>query len=154
MKRLSNKSWVLVADGARALVLRNDGDAEYPNLKLVRSYGQDNPSNHQQGSEKPGRTNDSLGRRSAMEATDWHQIAEDRFVQQIAEAMAKDLAVGAFDKLVIAAPPVALGEFRKAVSPAVAKATILEIDKDLTKHPLHEIEKLIVKALDEASFKR
>jgi protein required for attachment to host cells len=68
--------------------------------------------------------------------------------------MAKDLAVGAFDKLVIAAPPVALGEFRKAVSPAVAKATILEIDKDLTKHPLAEIEKLIVKALDEASFKR
>jgi len=49
----------------------------------------------------------------------------------------------------VAAPPVALGEFRKAVSPAVAKATILEIDKDLTKHPVAEIEKLVVKALAE-----
>jgi protein required for attachment to host cells len=155
MKRLSNKSWVLVADGARALVLRNDGDAEYPNLKLVRTYGQENPATRKQGTDKPGRTHESVGSgRSAMEPTDWHQIAEDRFVQHIADAMAKDLAAGEFDKLVVAAPPVALGEFRKALDPAVAKATILEIDKDLTKHPVGEIEKLIVKALDEASFQR
>lgn len=154
MMRLSNKTRVLVADGAHALVLRNDGDAAFPNLKVVRAYEQDNPATRDQGSDKPGRTNDSLGRRSAMESTDWHRVAEDRFVQKIAEDMAKDLAAGEFDKLVVAAPPVALGEFRKAVSDAVAKATVLEIHKDLTKHPVEEIGKMIVKALDEASFKR
>ncbi len=155
MKRLSNNTRVLVADGGRGLVLRNDGDAEFPNLKLVRSYGQDNPATRDQGTDRPGRTNESTGsRRSSMEPTDWHQIAEDRFVQQIAADMAKDLTAGEFDALVVAAPPVALGEFRKAVSDAVTKAIVLEIDKDLTKHPLHQIEKMIVKALDEASFKR
>jgi protein required for attachment to host cells len=154
MKRLSNKTRILVADGAHALVLRNDGDAAFPNLKLVRAYEQDNPATRDQGSDRPGRTNDSLGRRSAMEQTDWHQVAEDRFVQRIADDMAKDLSSGEFEDFVLAAPPAALGEFRKASTGALAKATILEIDKDLTKHPVAEIEKMIVKALDAASFKR
>ena len=71
MKRLSNKCWVLVADGARALVLRNDGDAEYPNLKLVRTYGQENPATRKQGTDRPGRTHESVGSgRSAMEPPD------------------------------------------------------------------------------------
>lgn len=149
MKRLSNGTRILVADGAHALVLRNEGDAVFPNLKVIRAYEQDNPPSREQGVDKPIRTNDSMGRRSSIETTDWHRLAEDRFVQSLADDMARNLAAGEFDKLVVAAPPVALGEFRKAVSPAVAKATILEIDKDLTKHPVAEIEKLVVKALAE-----
>jgi protein required for attachment to host cells len=154
MKRLMQKARVLVADGAHALVLRNDGDAVNPNLKLVRSYEQENPPARDQGTDKPGRSNDALGRRSAMEITDFHRLAEERFVQNVASDMAKDLAAGEFEKIVVAAPPVALGEYRKAAGAALAKATILEIDKDLTRHPVGEIEKVIVKALDEASFAR
>ena len=154
MKRLHNKVRVLVADGARALVLRNEGDAVSPNLKLVRSYGQDNPPTHEQGADKPGRMNDSLGRRSAMEAADWHQIAEDRFIQTVAADMAKDLAAGEFTALVVVAPPIALGEYRKSVSPDLAKATICEIDKDFTKHPMAQIEKVVAAALEKASFER
>jgi protein required for attachment to host cells len=147
MKRLSNNTRILVADGAHALILRNDGDAVSPNLKLVRAYEQDNPASRDQGSDRPGRTNDSLGRRSAMEITDWHRVAEDRFVQRIADDMAKDLAKGDFDGLVVAAPPVALGEFRKSAGAALKKSIIFEIDKDLTKHPVDEIERIVLKAL-------
>ena len=147
MKRLSNKARVLVADGAHALVLRNDGDAVSPNLKLVRAYEQDNPATRNQGTDKPTRTNDSFGRRSSIESTDWHRVAEDQFVQRIAGDMAQDLARGDFETIVLVAPPIALGKFRKAASSALAKATILEIDKDLTKHPVDEIEKIIIKAL-------
>jgi protein required for attachment to host cells len=154
MKRLSNKSRVLIADGAHALVLSNDGDAVYPNLKLVRAYEQDNPATRDQGVDKPTRTNDSFGRRSSIETTDWHRVGEDHFLQRIAEDMAKDLARGDFETFVLVAPPIALGEFRKAASSALAKATILEIDKDLTKHPVDEIEKIIIKALDKVTFKR
>ncbi len=152
MKRLSNKTRILVVDGAHALVLRNDGDAISPNLKLVKAYEQDNPATRDQGSERPGRINDSLGRKSAMEATDWHRIAEEKFVTRIAGDMAKDLAAGEFENFILAAPPTALGEFRKAANGALAKATILEIDKDLTRHPVPAIEKLLLKALEAASF--
>jgi protein required for attachment to host cells len=61
--------------------------------------------------------------------------------------MARDLAAGEFESLVVAAPPVALGEYRKAAAGALARATILEIDKDLTRHPVDEIEKIVVRAL-------
>jgi len=150
LKHLSEDTRVLVADGAYALVLRNDGDGASPNLRLERAYEQDNPATREQGSDKPGRTNDSLGRRSAMEDTDWHKVAEDRFVQRIAEDMAKDLGAGEFRELVLAAPPEALGEFRKAATSDLTDATIMEIDKDLTNHPIDKIEKIIVKALEEA----
>ena len=150
MKHLSGDTRVLVADGTRALVLRNDGDGAFPNLRLERSYEQDNPATREQGSDKPGRTNDSLGRRSAMETTDWHKVAEDRFVQGIADDMAKDLQAGAFTNFILAAPAIALGEFRKASSSALTEATIMEIDKDLTNHPIDKIEKIVVKALEDA----
>jgi len=150
MKYLSEDTRVLVADGAYALVLRNDGDGLFPNLRLERAYEQDNPATRDQGTDKPGRTNDSQGRRSSIEATDWHKVAEDRFVQRIADDMAKDLKAGEFTDLVLAAPAVALGEFRKAATSALSDATIMEIDKDLTNHPIDRIEKIVVKALEDA----
>ena len=64
--------------------------------------------------------------------------------------MAKDLKAGEFTDLVLAAPAVALGEFRKAATSALIDATIMEIDKDLTNHPIDRIEKIIVRALEEA----
>ena len=121
-----------------------------PNLRLKRAYEQDNPATRDQGTDKPGRTNDSLGRRSAMETTDWHRVAEDRFVQRVADDMAKDLSAGEFTDLVVVAPPPALGEFRKAATSALAEATILELDKDLTRHPINRIEKIVVRALEDA----
>jgi len=150
MKYQSEDTRVLVADGAYALVLRNDGDGVFPNLRLERAYEQDNPATRDQGTDKPGRTNDSQGRRSSIEATDWHKVAEDRFVQRIADDMAKDLKAGEFTDLVLAAPAVALGEFRKAATSALSDATIMEIDKDLTNHPIDRIEKIVVKALEDA----
>jgi len=147
MKRLFPGTRVLVADGAKAMVFRNAGDAQAPNLKLQKSYSQDNPPSRDQGSDKPGRVNDSLGRRSAMEMTDWHRQAEDRFIQRLAADMAADLSAGAYDKLVVVAPPIALGTLRKALSGAVLAAIDCEIGKDLTKHPVDEIEKAVTKAL-------
>lgn len=150
MKHLSEDTRVLVADGAYALVLRNDGDGAFPNLRLERAYEQDNPATRDLASDKPGRMNDSLGRKSAMEATDYHRVAEDRFVQRIADDMAKDLKAGDFTSFILAAPAVALGEFRKASTSALTDATIMEIDKDLTNHPIDKIEQIVVKALEEA----
>jgi protein required for attachment to host cells len=149
MKRLVAGARVLVMDGAAGLVLRNEGDAVSPSLVLVRSYGQDNPPTRDLGSDKPGRTNESTGlRRSSMETTDLHQQAEDRFVHKIASEMAGDLAAGQFETLIVAAPPVALGHFRKSASAALKAAVMAEIDKDFTKHPVSEIQKHVVKALE------
>ena len=51
-------------------------------------------------------------------------------------------------ELVVAAPPVALGVYRKAVSAPLGKATLMEINKDLTKHAASEVASIVVKALE------
>ena len=71
-------------------------------------------------------------------------------MQGISDDMAKDRHAGAFTNFILAAPAIALGEFRKASSSALTEATIMEIDKDLTNHPIDKIEKIVVKALEDA----
>ena len=43
--------------------------------------------------------------------------------------------------LIVVAPPKTLAELRNAFHPDVKACIIAEINKDLTKHPLDEIEK-------------
>lgn len=148
MKRLAHNTRVLVTDGGRAIVFRNAGQPGKPHLEQLRVYGHDNPPSRELGTDKPPRVNDSTGRRSTIEPTDYHQQAEDRFVQQIAADMERDLKAGEFTELVIAAPPVALGVYRKAVSAPLGKATLMEINKDLTKHAASEVASIVVKALE------
>ena len=107
MKHLTGDTRVLVADGARALVLAMTATA------LFRTSGWNAPMNrtsrHARAGKRQAGGYDSLGRRSAMETTDWHKVAEDRFVQGIADDMAKDLQAGAFSNFILAAPAIAAG---------------------------------------------
>src|SRR5205085_12458419 len=90
--RIKHKTWVVVADGGRALIMRNDGDAVSPRLTVLRKYGDHVPPTREQGSDKPGRTNASVGvNRSAMEQTDWHRQAEDSLMREVADDLLADL---------------------------------------------------------------
>ena len=75
--RLAANTWVLVADGGKAHVFVNEGDALSPRLREVRALGHDNPAAHEQGDDKPGRYHDGRSpHRSAVEMTDPHDEAE------------------------------------------------------------------------------
>jgi protein required for attachment to host cells len=137
---------VFVGDGRKALFLRNAGDAKFPNLVTERVFADENPATHEQGSDKPGRSFASAHstQRSSMEPTDWHEIEEHRFVQRVSaalEALVRRLDTPA---LVIVAPPRSLADLRQALHGDVKARLIGEIDKDLTRHPVREIERLVV----------
>lgn len=141
--------WIVVADGARGLVLRNEGNALEPELKVVRVYEQDNPKTSDQGRDRPARAFTSFSdHRSAFAAPDLHRRAEDRFVDQIIADLAKDSEAGQFEDLVIVAPPVALGEMRKAANGHLSKKIVATLDKDLTAHTVPEITAAVAKALE------
>ena len=148
MKRLSHNARVLVTDGGRAIVFRNAGQIGSPDLRQFKVYGHDNPPTRELGTDKPPRSNTNASNRSTIEGTDYHQQAEDRFVQDIAEDMEKDLKAGEFEELIVVAPPVALGVYRKAASQRLQKATLAEINKDLTKHSAADVAAIVVKALE------
>ena len=135
---------VLVCDGEKLLWLRNQGDADYPNLEVEGKRKDDNPPDRELTANRRGRVQESAGQgRSAYEETDFHQLAEDRFAADAAE-MLKDRAFkNEYEKLIVVAPPRTLGEMRKHYHVEVEQRLIGEVDKELTGHPLDEIEKII-----------
>lgn len=142
--RIPHDTLVFVGDGAKALFLRNKGDAQLLNLVVERIFEHENPPTREQGTDRPGRSFASAGtHRSAMEQTDWHQIAEERFASAVAERLYKHAHAGRFDNLVVIAPPKVLGNLRKAFHKEVAERVSAEIPKELTSHPVYEIEKLL-----------
>lgn len=141
--KIPHDALVFVGDGRKALFLRNAGDEKFPNLRTETVFEQDNPLTHEQGSDRPGRTTELAlgGGRSAVEQTDWHDIEEHRFVRKVAAAMERMLRANGTKALVVVAPPRTLADLRDAFHPDVKACVIAEINKDLTKHPVFEIEK-------------
>lgn len=145
---LKHGLWVLVADGEKALFLRNHGDTEYPDFKVVRELEQINPPTREQGTERPGRHSDGpSAHNSAYEETDWHRLGKERFADRIAERLYTMAHAGRFDRIVIVAPPQVLGELRKQLHEEVTARVAAEIPKTLTNHPIGEIEGLLSKGV-------
>ena len=141
---IPHDAWVIVADGEKALFMRNEGDAEHIYLDVFREEEIDNPPNREQAANRRGRQSDSTGaRRYAYEDTDWKQLGKDRFAKDLAEILYKRAHANKFDKLIIAADPSTLGNLRKELHKAVQEKVIAEIDKDLTNHDLDGIEQVL-----------
>jgi len=144
---IQNKEWVIVCDGAKALVLENAGDATFPNLKTREVYEQKHLATHELGTDAPGRAAGVDGKnRSAVGQTDWHDRDEQAFLEDLAKRLDARLSAGEVKSIIVVAPPRALGVLRAAYSPALKSAVRVEIDKDLVSVPVHEIEKRLTAA--------
>lgn len=144
MTKLENGTWVLIADGEKALFMVNETDAENPFLQVFREEEQENPPNREQAANRRGRFNDGPSvHRSAVDDTDWHQLSKDRFAKELSEILYRQAHKGRFEKIVIVAPPGVLGELRDEMHQEVSNKVIGEIPKTLTNHPVEEIEKIV-----------
>ena len=143
--KLEHDIWVVVADGEKALFLRNEGDEKYPNLEVFREMKEENPATHDQGTDRPGRFNDGPSpHKSAVQETDWHRIEKERFAKEIAERLYKAAHKGDYKRLVIVAPPLVMGEMRKELHKEVEQRLVGEVPKTLTNHTIPEIEKIVM----------
>lgn len=136
--------WVVVADGEKALFLKNEGDAKFPDFKVATEMTQENPATREQGVERPGRHSDGPSpHNSAYEETDWHRLSKERFAEEIAERLYKLAHRGEFEEIVLVAPPQVLGEMRKKLHKEVADKVKAEIAKTLTNQPVWDIEQVL-----------
>jgi protein required for attachment to host cells len=134
--------WVVVCDGKKALVLENAGDEKALQLQTREVYEHPAPKTHELGTDAPGRSFNSVGgMRSAVEQTDWHDQEEQRFLHKLSSHLDAAVLAGKAKSLILVAPPRALGVLRSAFSSHVLGALRAEIDKDLVKLPLGEIER-------------
>ena len=144
---LPHNSVVLVADGRKMLFLRNEGDAEFPNLVVEKAQEQDNPATRDQATDSAGRASSPQGGvQSSVEPTDFHQIEEDRFAADAADFLKTGALKNKYDSLIVIAPPKTLGELRKHYHKEVTNRLKGELDKDLTGHPIKDIEKALMNA--------
>lgn len=144
---LPHNSVVLVADGRKMLFLRNEGDAEFPNLVVEKAQEQANPATRDQATDSAGRASSPQGGvQSSVEPTDFHQIEEDRFAADAADFLKIGALKNDYDSLIVIAPPKTLGELRKHYHKEVSSRLKGELDKDLTGHPIKDIEKALKNA--------
>jgi len=145
--RIPWNCWVVVCDGGKALVFRNDGDAELVNLKPLDILAQFEPPTRDLGTDRPGRVHQSFGgSRSAVEESDLHADAEAEFIAKLAGRL--DEAVGKHEvtHLILVAPPKALGIFRKHMTPRLHAIVKAEVGKDLAQLSTSEIERHLAAA--------
>ncbi|UJW86769.1 host attachment protein [Devosia sp. SL43] len=134
-------TWVLIADGAQARVLEHTG----PGKGLKQVEGLDwaiEPLQAQEiVSDRPGSKSGGGSYGGGMTPkTDPVEHRETEFVKAVAATLDRQKQQGKFDRLVIAAAPIALGDLRKAISPAVRKTVVAELNKDLTNLPTAQLD--------------
>ncbi|WP_373486947.1 host attachment family protein [Blastomonas sp.] len=138
--KLAQDTLVLVADSEKALFLRNTGAAGQIELEveqakeLAAAPAQD--QNSGMATQVQAR---SEGSRSAVQESDWHQIARERFARDLADLLYKRAIKGDFKSLVLVAAPALLGELRPALHKEVTSRVTGELAKDLTNHPIGDI---------------
>lgn len=135
------KTWILVADEAIARLLEVDDRILKPVEELT------DPDAHAKAADM---RHDARGRRgnsvttSAGEA-ELHQEAQ-RFAKEVAQRLAQHHQQGHFTALKVAAAPRFLGYLRQAWSPQVAASINDELDKDLVKADLDDLERRFLPA--------
>lgn len=147
--QLEHETWVIVADSEKFLLLRNIGDRDFLHLDVVAHDARQNPPARELATDRPGRRHDSTRQtrsnvaafaKSAMQETDWHRVAKERFAEDVAEKLDQWAASGRFRHLVVIADPRSLGALRNAYGEKLKSVIVAEIDKDLTNLPLDKIE--------------
>ncbi len=142
--RVPNGTTVLVADGSKMLLLENRGEAFSPRLEVVKQHAQDIPPDRELSTDRAGRSHSSMGRRSsALQETDFHEQAEDRFAGEVAAHLNERGRSANGNGIIVIAPPRTLGKLRQHYQGDVECRLIAEISKDLTGHPVQDIARLI-----------
>jgi protein required for attachment to host cells len=144
-RKIQAGDWVVVCDGGKFLILENAGDDMYPNLRMKETKSQEPPLTHDQGRAVHGRAPElAYSVHSAAEGHNVHDAVERSFLEALAARLDSALSHGETKRLILAAPPRALGMIRHAYSDKLRGALRAEIDKDFTKLPIYEIEKHVL----------
>src|SRR5690606_33245018 len=131
-------TWILIADGTQARVLEHGGPGR--GLANVKGLDWSIPALQAQDIDTDGYGRGPAG--GAMTSgNDPAKQREAAFVRSVADVLDDNAKAGAFERLAIAAAPIALGKLRKALSDHVKKTVVAELDKDLTNVPTPQLDR-------------
>lgn len=134
---------ILVVDGSRMALFRNQGRDSAPKLELLSQEKDVAPRTSDMGADQPGRGfKGKGGSRTVYEQTDLHQLIEDHFAARACAKLETLLTTDGTQAILVATPRV-LGLMRKALSPMLRHRVIAEIDKNYAGHSAEEVGQLL-----------
>jgi protein required for attachment to host cells len=143
------RTWILVADGARARILQCQGWGSGLTAVPGQARTVSNPPTRDQGTDRPGRVQESAdsARHAMAPRVDWHRYEKHLFATELAGVVNRAGQEKAFDRLVIVAPPGTLGDLRAKLDKNTRRMVTAELDKDLTNLSLDELEAQLEKVV-------
>jgi protein required for attachment to host cells len=134
------RTWIVIADGARAHILLNEGPDKALGFVPGTDFRHATPPNREIYTERPGRTHESAGvSRSAEDRNNAHAQEKEKFVQKLITFLREKLSMKDFDRWVLVAPPEIISDFRKHLDHTLKDALAGELSKDLTKIPTGKV---------------
>ena len=144
---LPNNALILVADGRKALFLRNQGDEQRIDLRTASHREREDRKDSDIKSDASGQSPAPAGTGlpgGTMGEPDFHQQEEDRFARDLAEKINAMALAGQFDALVVVAPARTMGELRPLWHKEVSARILGEHVKEMTDRPIPDIEALLI----------
>ena len=131
------RTWIVIADGARARIVKNAGPGRGVEADAKLIFRSEHRKLQEIMADKPGRAFDSVGKGRHAMAYGADAVREDErhFLQSLAARLDKEVMADAYDRLVLVAPPRALGDLRSFLSKSVQNRVHGEIAKKLTHLP-------------------
>lgn len=128
----TNRTWIVVVDGARARTLLYLGRASGVRQLPDSFFFDEHAPTHELVTDHQARVHESVGSvRHAIEPRiDPHKQRKQQFLAKVAQHLSAAAQRGDFENLVVVAPATALGELRKDLSPQLQKLLLSEIAHD------------------------
>lgn len=145
---LTRNHWVVIADGSAAAIYAADPNLEALDPIANLSHRESRLPARDLVSDDRGRTQSSLGPRSAVEP---QQSVHDNelitFAREIADRLRKGFDEHAYESLVIAASPAFLGHLRNVLDSRVAHTVVGSVAHDYTHIAIQDLAALLRKNL-------
>lgn len=135
------RTWIVVANGARARIARHDGPRTGLRPAMNFEFARSHAPTRDLVSDRPGSYPDrgALGTHRFAPKTDRRDHERAVFADDLARVLAKAAGHKEFDRLILVAPPAALGRLRAALNRRTRALITAEVSKDLTHVPIHAL---------------
>ncbi|MGF1641380.1 MAG: host attachment protein [Rhodospirillales bacterium] len=145
----ATRTWVVIADGARARIAVNEGAGKGLRPALRRDFAASRLPTSDLVSDRPGRYagGGAVASHGVEPQTDRHDHEKTQLVRDVAAAIERGADRRAFDRLVLVAPPAILGKLRTALKARTRRLIAAEIGKDLTRLSLREMPQHLADAI-------
>jgi protein required for attachment to host cells len=142
--KLDNGIWVAVCDGGKFLLLKNRGDTDVMDLRVIAHEEIDRdawPGREGRGPSPDG-TQAKKGRSQNLSV---EELSEHRFVNSVAAELDERVRCGAIGHMVLVADPKTLGRLRAQMNDCTREAIVEEIGGDFAHNTVADVEAVLAK---------